>query len=47
MAVYSCEDGSVIPDTSLSNGRSDCMNSGDEKNSSVCSHKPVGTVNLL
>ena len=41
MAVYTCEDGSVIPNALLCNRRSDCMNSEDEQNCSVCTDESV------
>ena len=41
MAVYTCEDGSVIPNALQCDGRSDCMNSEDERNCSVCTDKLI------
>ena len=41
MAVYTCQDGSVVSDALLCDGRSDCLNSEDEQLCSVCSDKSV------
>ena len=37
MAVFTSEDGSIIPNALVCNGRSDCKNSEDERLCSVCS----------
>ena len=43
MAVYTCEDGSLIPNALVCNGRSDCKNSEDERVCSVCSTNSLST----
>ena len=37
MKIFECEDGSVIPEAQMCNGISNCRNSEDEQNCSVCS----------
>ena len=37
MELYTCEDGSVIPDALVCDGKGDCLNSEDERHCSVCS----------
>ena len=43
LTVYTCEDGSVIPDALVCNGRSDCKNSEDETLCSICSADSLST----
>ena len=43
MVVYTCEDGSVIPNALECNGKSDCKNSEDESQCSVCSDASLVT----
>ena len=41
--VFSCEDGSVIPNVLLCNGKADCTNSVDESHCVTCSDHSYGT----